>query len=624
MPYGFRILGPVGLACDGRDVTLGPPKRRALLAALLLDANHPVPLPALSAAMWGLAAPDSAVANLRTHAWQLRHLLGGRLVARPRAYELRVDPVELDAAEFHRLARAGRAALAERDLPAAAQRLGQALALWRGRAGDGLPDGTALEARLTALDEQRLDAFEDWVQARLHTRAYPEIAADLRQHLATCPVRERSWELLMLALYRAGNVSGVLSAYADARAALRDQLGIEPGHGLQRLQRMVLERDPELDDPDLAAPDGVPAAVICSCGISLVPRPRRPLDSPPASRQLPPDLVDLVGRERDLAALTGALRSGGGVVAVTGRAGVGKSALALRAAHLVADEFPHGCLALDLGGTSRSPRRPADLVTAVLLALGASTGGLPTDAGELAAGYRALTAGHRVLILLDDAGSAAQIRPLHAGPDGPTLLVTGRRRPAGLAGVRHIEVRPLPDRDAVRLLAAHAGAERVAPDPAAVRRLARVCDGLPLALRIVGERLARRPGLPVRLLAAHLARRPLDGLWIDDLSARDALEADFRAVSARDPVAARALLALGELDPGATLTPEALAERLGVDPSRAFYALEHLVDARLADSPQPGRYRTTGLPHAYAAELAAGAQANRTDLRTHPRRETCE
>lgn len=230
MPYEFQILGPVGLARAGKPVRPGPPKRQAMLAALLLEANRPVPLPQLVAAVWPGPAPRSATANLRNHACGLRRLLDGRLAARPGGYQLRVHDAELDADRFTQLAEAGRELLAERRPAAAMGSLGRALALWCGdRAGDGLTRGSWLDARLGALDDQRLDVFEDHVTARLHTRAYPGIVADLREHLARWPVREHCWELLMLALYRDGDPSAALTAYQQAREALVGQLGLEPG-----------------------------------------------------------------------------------------------------------------------------------------------------------------------------------------------------------------------------------------------------------------------------------------------------------------------------------------------------------------------------------------------------------
>jgi DNA-binding SARP family transcriptional activator len=577
-----------------------------MVTALLLEANRPVPLPRLAASMWPDPAPRSAVANVRSHVSALRRVLRGRLVARPHAYQLRVEDSELDADEFARLARAGRAALAGAEPATAREPLGRALALWRGTAGDGLPRGTSLDARLGTLDEQRLDVFEDHMEARLYTGESSGVAADLRRHLAGWPVRERSWELLMLALYRSGNASGALAAYAKARAALAGELGIEPGPRLRRLQWAVLHRDPSLDRR--------PPRASVTVGRDSVTVPRLGRASGPAGaaprlvvvpRQLPPRAPTLVGRDAERAALTAALRGSPELVVVAGRAGVGKSALAVRTACSVADQFPDGQVAVDLagGGPGGAARAPVEVVAAVRRALGAPAEPAPGSAGELAAAGRSLVAGRRMLLLLEGATNPGQVRPLLPGGPGATLLVTTRRRRLPLDGARHVEVPPLAGRAAVDLLTRYAGAVRTGSEPEAVRELVRRCEGLPLALRIAGEWLAQRPGLPARLLAAHLANQPLDGLRIGDLSMRDALAADLRAVATEDPQAARVFRRLGR---PAVTSPEELAGELGEDPSRVFFALERLVDWWLVESPRPGRYQAVGLARAYAAELAGG------------------
>lgn len=639
MPWKFRILGPVTLARDGEVVPLGPPRRRAMLAALLLEANRPVPLPRLTAALWPGYPPRAAVANLRTHACALRRVLGGRLLTRPHAYQLQIEAAELDAAEFTRLASAGREALSGGQPATAIGQLAEALALWHGDAGDGLRCGTSLQARLVTLDQQRLDVFEDYAEACLHTGRCAEAAVDLRQHLAAYPVRERSWELLMLAQYRSGNVAGALAAYTDAYVALRDQLAVDPGPRLQKLHRAVLNRDPSLDrDPpleeDAAGRGGTVAAPPRPAGDQVsrtsVPRPRQqqvsqgpaatdqpPTDPPPrnssAPRQLPPRPALVIGRDAEWAALTAILRRHPDLVVVTGRAGAGKTTLAVRAAHATAGEFPDGQITLDLGGTDPNPRPPAELLATALLALGVPPDQLTRTAGGLAAQYRSWLAGRRVLALLDGAASAAQLRPLLTG-DGATLLVTGRRQPAGLDRAQHLELPPLPADAATDVLTAYAGATPAARDQAGVRELVRLCDGLPLALRIAGERLAHRPELPAGLLARHLANRPLDGLRLGDLSVREALAADYLAVAAEDPLAADILPRLGRQEPDEPLTPQDLADELDdlgrdADASRVFFALELLVDAGLAESPQPDHYRVVGLPRAYATRLTTGQPA---------------
>jgi DNA-binding SARP family transcriptional activator len=591
MSYEFRVLGPIELLHERRPVVVGPAKRRAMLAALALDANHPVPLHQLVEAVWAEPPPASAVANLRTHAAALRRVLGDRLVARPRGYELRVTEGELDAAEFARLAAAGRGALAAGDPPAAVAALSAALALWRGDAGDGLPHGTGLGARLTALDEQRLDVLEEYTTARLTARPGPDVVTDLRRHLAAHPLRERAWGQLMLALYRAGNVAGALHAYTEARTALAEHLGIEPGPELVTLQRAMLDRDSTLDE-------GAPAPVAA-----------RP--ATPTPRQLPPDLNTFVGRTRELGVLAYALRralagTGPRIVTISGRGGVGKTALAVHAAHLLAGEFQDGQVAVDLRGGDPylSPRPPAEMLGQVLRALGVPPAEVPVTADERAAHYRSLVAGRRMLVLVDDVATAAQVRPLMPGDSGGVLLATSRRPLATLDGAVRLEPGPLGPGDGARLLTAYAGAGRVADDPTSTAQLVRLCAGLPLALRIVGARLASRPSWPLAIFAAQLSDDPLDGLQFEDLSVRDRFAADYLAMAAENELAARLFRLMGLL-PGGQVTPAEAAAQLDVPAELAFHALEELVDARLADSPRPGAYRVPDLLLIYAAELAA-------------------
>lgn len=547
MPYTFRILGPVAVFREGRPLPSGPPKRLALVAALLLEPNRPVPVQALAAAMWADPPPTSAVANVRSHAAALRRVLGDRLATRNSAYELRVDDGRLDAAEFTRLAADGRRALAAGAAADAIARLGDALALWKGNAGGGLPPGTSLAPRLLALDEQRQTVFADHAQARLDTGAYHDAAADLRRHLSTWPEQERCWELLMLALYRGGNTAGALEAYAEARAYLKEELGIEPGARLRQLQRAILERDPSLDTPTsrtvtLTAPRPIPA----------------------------PAPAALVGRDRELARLTTAIRAGRPLVLLTGRVGIGKTALALRAVETTRDEFPGGQIIVDLAG--EPPPSPS----------------LDRYAAP-------------ALIVLDHVTSTSQIRPWLAA--AATVLAITHRRLTGLDHAHEIEIGPISDHAAAGVIAAYAGEDRIAEDHTGVRDLVRICDGLPLALRIVGDWLARRSQLRASAIARHLNHRPLDGLQLGELSVRDALTTQYRTVTEEDPIAGRVFPELASHEPGAAVTPEELAHRLDQDETLVFYALERLVDARLADTPSPGQYRVTGLIHAYATEL---------------------
>ena len=285
------MLGPIELYVAGRAVALGPPKRRAMLAALAMERDQPVSLDRLSGAVWAGLPPRSAVANLRTHAASLRRVLGDRIVAVSGGYRMRIDASEVDAYEFLQLAEEGRSALRGDDPRTAARCLTKALALWRAAAaGEGLPRGTCLDVQFAELDEQRLNVFEDLVEARLALAEHDEVLPALRQHVARHPLRERAWGHLMLALYRAGDLAAALQAYRGARTTLHDELGVKPGPELAAMHRAMLERSPSLA---LRTDKPVAARTVVRLAASRARRPRQ---------RLGPDIFDLVGRAEALAA----------------------------------------------------------------------------------------------------------------------------------------------------------------------------------------------------------------------------------------------------------------------------------------------------------------------------------
>jgi DNA-binding SARP family transcriptional activator len=291
MPLQLCLLGNVELYVGGHLAGLGPAKRRAMLAALALEADQPVSLTRLVEAVWVGPAPRSAVANLRTHATALRRILGDRIVAVPGGYRLHLGREQVDAYEFLRMAERGRRALGTGDALQAMLQLTAALGLWRGaNAGDGLSRGTWLDPHFAGLDEQRLRALEDLVEARLALADHRDVLPTLRQHLARHPLRERAWGQLMLALYRADDSAGALETYQSARAALRDQLGVEPGPDLTALQHAILQRDPALAPP----PVRPPAPIASAPGLGACAR--RP------AGQLRPYAARLADRAEELAA----------------------------------------------------------------------------------------------------------------------------------------------------------------------------------------------------------------------------------------------------------------------------------------------------------------------------------
>ncbi|MFJ8818128.1 AfsR/SARP family transcriptional regulator [Amycolatopsis thermoflava] len=552
----FRILGPLEAEAGGRRVPLGGPKPRLLLAALLLQPGVVVSADALTDVLWPGRAPRSAAANLRTYVHGLRRVLGDRIESGAGGYQLHAGPDELDATLAERLVARARA----EEAPAL---LDQAAALWRGEVLEDLPHHHTWSPAVARLSELRLSVQEERLRCHVSAGRHAEAIVELRGLLTEHPLREELWRLLVVALGASGRQGEALAAYAEAERVLRAELDAEPG---VRLRQAVAE-----------------------------------LDTPAPVCQLPLDLPDFTGRETGLAELTGLLDGEHpAVVVLSGPPGAGKSALAVHAAHAVRDRYPDGQLYVDLRGTSDSPRRPLDVLAELLHALGVPDAGIPRGLGERAALLRSRLAGRRVCVVLDDAGSAAQVRPLLPGAGAAAVLVTSRGRLPDLTVARHVDVGVLTAAEATRLLARIAGAGRVAAEPEAAAGIVEACGRLPLAIRIAGARLSHRREWTLRTLAVRLAdeRRRLDELRVGDLAVRASLALSHDQLPGSCARAFRALGGLGPLPfPGWVVG--ALLGREHADD-----VLDALVDAHLVElvGDQP-RYRLHDLVRCYAREL---------------------
>ncbi len=612
MAVEFRVLGAVELRREGRVVPLGGPKQQVFLVALLLRANQPVLLDWLVQALWEDEPPASAVANLRTHASALRRALAGaddvRLVAERRGYRLQVPPDAVDAAVFSRRVAQGREALSKGDLEVTVGALDQALGLWRGPAAAGLSCPRILAGHLASLEDQRLTAAEDLAEAWLARGEHAAAVAVLRGLVAEHPFRERAWSRLMLALYQSGDPAAALDAFVTARATMVDQLGMEPGVELRKMQQAILTNDPAIA-PTESRHDGFRRAVR-----SANASPRGEAIAIP--RQLPPGPAHLAGRGRALSAVRAGLAADGArgmTVAVHGAAGVGKSALVLRAAHAESGRFPDGQLYVDLAAADRltgaSPTATAALAW-LLGALGVSQSDVPSSCDQAAARFRSILAGRRMLVLLDNAVDERGLRPLLPAGGACATLISSRRMLGALDDVTHVQLGVLPMADSTALLGRLVGADRVAAEPESAAQIALACGFLPLALRIAGARLASRPDWPLRRLAERLADelRRLDELQYGDLSVRQSIRSSYDPVRATDPVAARVFRLLGRLR-DTEACPSEMAARLGIPFPLAESALERLTDVRLLENPAPGRYRIEALLRLFAAEQARFEEA---------------
>ncbi|MEV4641683.1 AfsR/SARP family transcriptional regulator [Actinoplanes sp. NPDC049548] len=560
-----KILGTVEVSTGGGAVRPSAPKQRALLAALLLNANRVLTMDRLIDAMWESDPPRSAIANVRTYAMSLRRVLTDgepRLVTSKEGYLLRLSADELDASRFARLAKLGRTAIANGDPRSAVGHLSAALALWRhDHAGVGIARHGAFTHWLTALDEQRREALDDYLDARLALGVDADLIAEIRCSIIEDPLRERRWGQLMLATYRAGDVSGALRCYAQAHEALARGLAVEPGAELRRMHHGILNRDAALQTTE-AAPRATP-------------------------HQLPPAPAVLVGRQDELAAITRAFEDAESppVAVICGPVGAGTSALAVGAAAALGPKYPDGQLYLDLA----EARDPAATLVQEL------TGPGPHRAARL----RSILADRRLLLLLDNVSSAADVRHLLPATPASGVIIAARRPLTTLDTAVTVRVAPLSHNDALGMLAALVGTEEVATCRDDAARVVRACGHLPLAIRIATARLLRRADWNLADLANQLLSGGLDVFEADDLSLRTRLLSAFRALN---PLSAATLELFGRLG-RADVTAYVAAQALGITPIAAVSALDELTDMHFVTAAH-GRYRILPFPAALASELA--------------------
>ncbi|MFD5465887.1 BTAD domain-containing putative transcriptional regulator, partial [Kitasatospora sp. NPDC127059] len=641
MRYG--ILGPFEVRFDGVTVTVPRPRQRAGLALLLLNANRPVGIERMVDALWGGAPPRTARAQVHTVVSTLRRALpppaAQALTLEPVGYRLAVREEELDAARFgvalasaRRLAEEGRA-------EEAADRLRRALALWRGEALGGIDAPFAASAR-ARLDEERFAAHELLADLELARGRHRELVPELTALAGEFPARESIAERAAAALYRCGRQADALAVLRATRQVLAEEYGLDPGERLLELEGAILRHDlpmgPPVDPPvdlsvDLsvdrpAEPATEPAAEPGE-GPGAEPFAGLPERVPalPTPAQLPQVTSGFVGRREEidrLVELSGAGPGASRIVALTGPAGVGKTSLAVRAAQDLAAHYPDGQLFVDLHGYDREEHEsPARVLERLLLALGVPGPLIPHDEALREDLYRSTVAGRRLLVVLDDARDYAHVRPLLPSSPQSFTVVTSRGKLGGLVattGAVPLRLGVLSPTDSVEVLGRIAGRDRVAGAPDAAGELARLCGGLPLALRISAVRLAERPELPLSGLAAELT--PEDGrltalsLPDGELTVSRVLEHTYRRL---DPDAARLLRLLG-LHPAESVTEAVAAALLG--PADAPLAasgaparplLRILESLHLIEPAGTGvRYRMHDLVRLYGRQLAAEDEAD--------------
>ncbi|MFB7473063.1 BTAD domain-containing putative transcriptional regulator [Kitasatospora sp. NPDC056184] len=593
----FEVLGPVRGLRDGVELALGSPQQQGLLLALLFRAGRQVSGAQLIDDLWGEEPPASAHGVIRTYVHRLRRVLGPDvLTSLGGGYLLTADPEGLDTARCEALLARARTLRAEGRHAEAGTVLRSALALWRGEPMSGVP-GPYPQRQRREWSERRLAVLESCLEAEVEGGRRAESVAELAALAEEHPLRERISELLMLALYRSGRQADALEVYRAADRRLRTELGVAPGPGLRDLHGRILAAD-----ASLAAPAG-PAPVRASPAEA---RPPAGAASATVLRpdQLPAAVADFTGRAAEVEAVRAALLEPDRVpvAAVAGMGGVGKTALALHVAHGLAEEFPDGRLYLDLHGADGRPTRPEEALAAFLRSFGVPGEAIPAGPAERAARYRSLLAGRRVLVLLDNARDAEQVRPLLPGGAGCAVLVTSRTRIGALPNARFTELPVLPAEEAVTLLTRVVGAERVAAEGEAARELVRLCGQLPLAVRILAARLACRPGWSVARLVEQLGgeRYRLDALRSGDLAVDSSFRFGFDLLDAEQARAFR-MLAVPEVPDLSAAEAAAVLDR----PEPAAEALaESLVDCSMLEvSAGPDRYRYHDLLRAFAQRI---------------------
>jgi DNA-binding SARP family transcriptional activator/predicted negative regulator of RcsB-dependent stress response len=580
----FGVLGPVRAWRDGTPLATGSPQQRALLAALLLRGGRTATASELIDALWGEEPPSQALAAVRTYASRLRKVLGPEvLVSESGGYALRTAALDVTtaqdlAAEAEKLRAAG-------DRAGARERLARALDLWDGEVLASVP-GPYAEAQRARLEEWRLGLLETRLDVDLEIGAHAEAVSELTALTAAHPLRERLRELLMLALYRSGRQAEALAVYADTRRLLADELGVDPAPELSRLQQRILRADAELARP---VEEPAPAA-------TAVARPA----------QLPATVPDFTGRASFVRDLGDRLATAEGhvmaVSALAGIGGVGKTTLAVHVAHAARPHFPDGQLYVDLQGAGARAAAPETVLGSFLRALGTPDAAIPDSLEDRAALYRSTLDGRRVLVLLDNARDAAQIRPLLPGTAGCAALVTSRIRMVDLAGAHLVDLDVMSPEEALQLFTRIVGEERVSAEREAALDVVAACGFLPLAIRIAASRLAARRTWTVSVLAAKLAdeRRRLDELQAGDLAVKATFELGYGQL---EPAQARAFRLLGLAD-GPDISLAAAAAVLDLPPHDAEDLLEALVDTSLVESAAPGRYRYHDLVRLYARACA--------------------
>jgi DNA-binding SARP family transcriptional activator len=590
----FGILGTL-MVSAGANASITAHREQVILAMLLLHPEQDIPIPALVDAVWAAAPPASARGQVHDCVSRLRRRLATagvppRVITTGSAgYQATIAATELDSLRFDELVEQAREASRNRRPQEAHALYREALKLWRGPALTGI-ESNPVRQKATALDQRRLQVRLECAQTELELGMDGETTPELINLVEDLPYNESAHHTLMLALYRTGRMAEALDTYRRLRTRLRDDLGAEPDIELRQLHLQVLQRSPNLRTLRQAPPAAIET-------------------TPP--QQLPHDVAAFTGRDEELRTLRALLPESGeaadtAIVLITGAAGVGKTALAIRFARKAADQFPGGQLYLNLRGLSAEPPLSTiDALAGMLRALGTPEALIPHGVADAASLYRSRLANRPVMVLLDNAASAEQVRELLPATTGSMTIVTSRKRLNSLIahhGACTLTLSVLPSADGHALLTRLLGSARANASPHAVTELARACANLPLALRVAAANLTH-PGRSISDYLDEMAEHgPLAMLALEDTEpvVQAAFDLSYRSV----PAEAQRLFRLFGIAPGPDLTSDAAAAMAGSDRSRQLPHLQALCRAHLIDEYSRDRYTCHCLLRAYAKQRA--------------------
>ncbi|GGL11370.1 hypothetical protein Sme01_42130 [Sphaerisporangium melleum] len=585
------ILGPLQVRVDGHPTVIGAPKQRLLLAILLCHANAVIPSDQLIDALWGERPPRTARKNLQVYVSGLRKIVGDRLSFEGWGYRLYAGRDELDLLRFVELARSGRGAIRSGDLTVAAELLGEAVRMWQDPPLAEFSHVPLVAREIARSTDLFLSVYEDWVELEIELAHHVEALASLDVIAPRFPARERIAAARMTALYRCGRTSEALSHFENLRRHLAAEMGLDPSPVLRNLYQEILRGGGARRAEMTGAPD-----------------PARPQVIQTLANQLPRDIADFVGREAEVRRI---MEDSAAVTLITGEPGIGKTALAVHVAHILAPAFPDGALVVALRRQGGAPRATVDLQREILEAVGLNVAGVRGD-DVLAAIWRSWLANRKVLLVLDDSPDESSVRTLLPGTTASKVLVTSRSRLSGLESVARVTLGELSDAEGLDFLGRLIGRDRVECDLPAVKAIFERYGLSPLVLRLLGSRLAGLRHVPVGRLAARLVRSEnvLDEFAAGETSLRARFEESYNQPSW---AYRQAFLALGALH-RPPFSHEELVAALDGTTSSPERVIESLLEANILSVPQHAMddaevvahsmcYAMSPLAHRFAGEL---------------------